>query len=67
MKLRRVPVFEPLDRPRLGEHQEREAQDAVPLHRKLVSVMSGATGFSQTKSAHAGQTAGRTTQGDRTP
>lgn len=61
MKLRRVAVFDPLDRLRLGEHQERKAQDAVRLHRKLVSVMSGATGFSHP------QNRGRSIAGPQTP
>jgi hypothetical protein len=63
MKLRRRAVFTDLSRPRVGlaEAQERKARDAVRLHRKLVSVMSGATGFSHT------QNRGRSIAGPQTP
>lgn len=44
MKLRRR-IFDPQDRARLGEHQERAARDALRPRSGLVMVALGAIGF----------------------
>jgi hypothetical protein len=60
-KRNKQPTIEDFDRERLGERQERKAQSDVRVNRHLVSVMSGATGFSHTNSARGAGTPGRAT------
>lgn len=56
MRFHRHRVLADLNRPRLGETQERQARSDVRLKRRLVDVMAGTTAYSHTKRADTAST-----------